>query len=802
MERQIEKVAVLGAGVMGSTIAAHVAGVGIPCYLLDIVPTDLTDDEKAKGLTLDDPAVRNRFGTLGIRNALKSRPPAFYDDDDAALITVGNLDDNMDWLDGVDWIVEAVVENLDVKQRVFKSVEKFRSEASIVSSNTSGLPIKDMTEGLSKEMVRHFLGTHFFNPVRYMHLLELIPGPDTDKEVLDFMAHFGERVLGKGVVFAKDTPNFIANRIGTWSMMAAIKAMKKSGYKIEEVDKILGPATGRPKSAIFRTADIVGLDTLMHVADNVYRNLPDDPRREVFRPPEFMREMVEKGMLGEKTKQGFYKRTKVDGKRVILALDLDTMEYREQETVSIDSLGKAKGIDDPAERMKEVVVADDRAGKFAWRVLSDTLLYAAQCMPEIADDVLSVDNAMKWGFNWEIGPFEAWDAIGVRESVERMKKEGKKVPQSVTDIIEKGEGSFYVTEDEERKCFDFATGEYKPIAANPYVIILKSRKDRNEIVKRNAGASLIDIGDGVACLEFHTKMNSIDTDVIQMIFDSVEEVKRNFVGLVIGNDSANFSVGANLLLLLMQSRAEDWDAVEDVVRRLQNACMLLRYSDKPVVAAPFGMALGGGAEIPMGADRICAHAELHMGQVEAGVGLIPGAGGTKELLLRCMGDAPVDANTDLLPYVQSAFQPIATAKVSTSAKEARKIGFLRPSDRIVMNRAHLIGEAKRTVLAMAAEGYIKPQPRSNVRIVGERGYAAIKMWLRTMKWSHYISDHDELVGTKLAYVLCGGVLPGRTLVDEQHLLDLEREAFVSLCGEEKTQQRMEHMLKVGKPLRN
>jgi 3-hydroxyacyl-CoA dehydrogenase len=802
MEKQIEKVAVLGAGVMGSTIAAHVAGVGIPCYLLDIVPGDLTDEEKAKGLTLDDPAVRNRFGIVGIQNALKARPPAFYDVDDAALITVGNFDDNMDWLGEADWIIEAVVENIDVKNRMFKSVEKFRNDGSIVSSNTSGLPIKDMTKGLSKEMRRHFLGTHFFNPVRYMNLLELIPGPDTDKEVLDFMAYFGERVLGKGVVFAKDTPNFIANRVGTWSMMAAIRAMKDMGYKIEEVDKILGPATGRPKSAIFRTADIVGLDTLMHVAANAYKNLPDDPRRDVFRPPDFLKEMVEKKMLGEKTKQGFYKRAKVDGKSVILALDLDKMEYREQKKVRMDSVGKAKDIDDPGERMKEVVYAGDRAGKLAWRVMSDSLLYAAECIPEIADDVVNVDNAMKWGFNWEIGPFEAWDAIGVRESVERMKKEGKKIPQNVSDVLEKGAGSFYVTENEERKCFDFATGEYKPIAESPYVIILKSKKDQNKVIKRNAGASLIDIDDGVACLEFHTKMNSIDTDIVRMIFDSVEEVKRNFVGLVIGNDSANFSVGANLLLLLMQSKAKDWDAVENMSRQLQNACTLLRCSDKPVVAAPFGMALGGGAEISMGADRICARAELYMGQVEVGVGLIPGAGGTKELLLRCMGEAPVDPSTDLLPYVQSAFQLIAMAKVSTSAKEARKMAFLRPSDRIVMNGAHLINEAKRTVLSMAAEGYVKPQPRRNIRIVGERGCAALKMQLRTMKWSHYISDHDELIGDKLAYVLCGGSLPGRTLVDERYLLDLEREAFVSLCGQEKTQERMAHMLKAGKPLRN
>jgi len=802
MERRIEKVAVLGAGVMGSGIAAHLAGVGIPSYLLDIVPKELTDAESAKGLTLDDPEVRNRLGNLGIQNALKARPAAFYDPDDAELITVGNFDDNMDWLGEVDWIVEVVVENLDIKKRVFKNVEKFRSEGSVVSSNTSGLPIKDMTEGLSKEMRRCFLGTHFFNPARYMRLLELIPGPDTDKQVLQFMAQFGEEVLGKGIVYAKDTPNFIANRIGIFSTMAAMKAMKEMKYKIEEVDKILGPATGKPKSAVFRTADLVGLDTLMHVAENVYKNLPDDPQRAIFRPPAFLKKMVENRMLGEKTKQGFYKRTKVDGKRTILVLDPDKMEYREQEKVRIDSLGKAKDIDDPGERIKTVVYADDRAGKFAWRTMSESLLYTAERIPEIADDVVNVDNAMKWGFNWELGPFEAWDAIGVQESVERMKKEGKKIPKNVRDVVEKGKGSFYITERGKRKYFDFATGKYKQIPPNPNVIVLKNKKDQKKVVKQNVGASLIDIDDGVACLEFHTKMNSVDADIVQMIFDSVEEVKRNFLGLVVGNNGTNFSVGANLLLVLMNCKAENWGAVEEMSRQFQNACMALRYSDKPTVAAPFAMALGGGAEIPMGCDRICAHAELYMGQVEVGVGIIPGAGGTKEVLARCMENVPPDPNVDLLPYVARAFELIGMAKVSTSAKHARKMGFLRPSDRIVVNKDHLINEAKQTVLAMVQEGYTKLQPRTNIPVIGERGYAALKLRLRSMNWAHYLSDHDELIGAKLAYVLSGGSRSSRTLVDEQYLLDLEREAFVSLCGEEKSQERMAHMLQTGKPLRN
>lgn len=802
MERRIDKVAVLGAGIMGSGIAAHIAGVGIPCYLLDIVPKEVTEEEKAKGLTQNDPAVRNRFGNLGIQNALKARPGAFFDPDDAALIKVGNFEDNMDWLGEADWIVEAVIENLEIKKRLFKTVEKFRKDTSIVSSNTSGLPINEMTDGLSKEMRQNFLGTHFFNPARYMYLLELIPGPDTDKEVIGFMAQFGEKVLGKGVVFAKDTPGFVGNRIGIFGMMGTMKAMKEMGYSIEEVDAILGPATGKPKSAIFRTADIVGLDTVVHVAENQYEKLPDDPHRDVFRPPDFVKKMVEKKMLGEKTQQGFYKRAKVQGKTEILALDLDKLEYRPQVKFRADSLGKAKGIDDPGERIKAVVYSDDRAGKFAWRVLSDGLLYTAGLIPEIADDIVNVDNAMKWGFNWEIGPFEAWDAIGVKESVDRMKKEGKKIPKNVQKVLEKGKGSFYLKEGGKKRYFDFGTGKYKAIPPNPNAIILKDEKTENKVVKSNMGASLIDIGDGVACLEFHTKMNSIDDDIVKMMFESIEEVKRKFVGLVVGNNGVNFSVGANLLLLLMNCKAKNWDAVEEMSRQFQNACMALRYSDKPVVAAPFAMTLGGGAEISMGADRMCPHAELYIGQVEAGVGIIPGAGGTKELLLRCMENAPPDPNIDLLPFVQRAFELIAMGKVSTGAKEARKMGFLRPSDRIVMNRDHLISEAKRTVIAMADEGYIRPHPRTNIRVLGERGCAAFKMYVRSMKWSHYISDHDEIIAGKLGYVLSGGAVPDRTLVDEQYLLDLEREAFVSLCGYEKTQERMEYMLREGKPLRN
>ena len=802
MKRRIEKVAVLGSGVMGSGIAAHLANVGIPCYMLDIVPKELTPKEEAAGLTLDSPKVRNRIAATGLQNALKARPAAFHTKKNAELITVGNFDDNMDWLSEVDWIVEVVIENLEIKQRVFKNVEKYRKDETIVSSNTSGIPIKGMVEGLSQGMREHFLVTHFFNPVRYMNLLELVAGEDTDAEIMEFMADFGERVLGKGIVFGKDTPNFIANRIGIQGSMCTLKTALEMGYKVEEVDRIFGPALGRPKSAVLRTADIVGLDTMLHVAKNVYASLPDDESREIFKPPEIMEKLVEKGALGQKSGAGFYKRTKVDGKKAILALDLDTLEYREQEKVRIDSLGAARNIEDPAERIKTVVFADDRAGEFAWRVITDGLLYAARRIPEIADDIVNVDNAMKWGYNMELGPFETWDALGVKETVDRLEKEGKEIPENVRKVLEKGDGKFYHYADGKRSYFDFATETYKAVPASPNVIVLKSEKDRNKIVKRNPGAILIEIGDGVLCLEFQTKMNSVDDDIVQMIFDGVDEMEQNWEAMVIGNEGQAFSVGANLMLLLMNARAGNFDDIEKVVKAFQDACMRLKYSDKPVVAAPFSMALGGGCEVSMGADRIHAAAETYMGQVELGVGLIPGGGGTKELLVRHIERVPAEREFDIEPYVQRAINTIAMATVSTSAEHARELGFLRPTDKVSANKAHLIHDAKQTALAMVKEGYVRPRPRTDIRVPGEDGYATIKVMLRTMKWSHYISDHDELIASKLAYVMTGGKASPHEPVSEQYLLDLERETFVSLCGEEKSQQRMEHMLTAGKPLRN
>ena len=790
--------AVLGSGVRGSGLSAYVAGIGLPCYLLDLVPEELADEETAKGLTLDDPAVRNRLGNLGVQHALKADPPAFFDVDDPALIRVGNFEDNMDWLGEADWIVEAVAENLDVKKRLLKNVEKFRSEGSIVSSATSALPISEMGKGLSKEMRQHFLGTHFLNPVRYVRLIEIVPGPDTDSEVLEFMAHFAERVLGKRVAIAKDVPYFIADRLGTFGIMAAMKATKKMGHRIEEVDRILGLATGRAASGVFARADTMGVDALMNVAQDLHKRLPNDPDRDVFRPPQFLRKMVGKNALGDKAARRFYKRAEFGGAQMVLALDLDKMEYREREAVEIDSLDKVGRIDDPGERVKALVYAEDRGGKSAWRAMCDMLLYAVEHVPEIAGEIVDVDNAVRWGLDWAIGPFEAWDAIGVRESVSRMEQEGRKIPEKVRRVLGEGEGSFYVSEEGGTKYFDFATGKYEPLAANPNVTVL----DGSKVVKSNRGAGLLDIGDGVACLEFRTAGGVIDADIVQMLFDSIEEVNRNFVGLVIGNSGTNFSAGADLRPLLTQIRAKNWDGVERMSRRLQEACTLLRCSGRPVVAAPFGMTVGAGAEIAMAADRICGHTELYIGLADVAVGLIPGGGGTKELLLRCTENVPPDPDTDLLPYVRHTFELITTGRVSTSGKEARRIGFLRRADRIIANRDYLINDAKRAVLTMAQDGYVRRQPRRDIRIVGERGYATLKSSLLEMKWGHRISEHDAVIADKLAYVLCGGTLPDRMLVDEQYLLDLEREAFVSLCGCEKTQERMERMLKSGGPLPN
>jgi 3-hydroxyacyl-CoA dehydrogenase len=801
MGHRIEKVVVMGAGVMGSAIAAHLANVGIPSYLMDVVPGDLTREERTKGLTIESPSVRNRLAAAGVDKALRARPAAFYTHEDTELITIGNFEDNLEWIREADWIIEVIVEDLAVKRDFFRKLEPYRSPHAIISTNTSGISVAAMAEDMSPEFREHFLGTHFFNPPRYMHLLELIPLEATRPDVVERMEFFGENVLGKGLVFAKDTPNFIANRIGAYGMAQVMRMMIEEGYEIDEVDAITGQAVGRPKTATFRTADLVGLDVILHVGRNLRETITDEKERAVFELPEFVGKMVENSWLGGKTGQGFYKKVTSDGKDEILVLDHNTLDYRPRQKVRIPSLDMAKNVDDVRERVKTLVYADDRAGTFAWKVLKKTLLHAADKIPEICDEIIHIDNAMRWGYNWELGPFEIWDAIGVRQSVERMEKEGETIPPLVQALLTKGLESYYRSDQGERFFFDLPASDYRKIEENPKIVLLPSLKERNMTIRSNPGASLIDMGDGVPCLEFHSKMNAIGQDTGQMIREALDEVDRNFEGLVIGNHGANFSVGANLMLILFEIQDDNWDILDALVREFQNTNMAIKYAKKPVVAAPSGMALGGGCEISMACARIRAAAETYMGLVEVGVGLIPAGGGCKEMLIRSMEAIPDGVDADPFPFVRRAAETIAMAKVATSAKEARKLGYMRSTDPITVNRDHLLFEAKQTVLAMAGEGYSPPRPRK-ILVLGDRGRALMKMAAFYMQEGHYASPYDAHIAEKVAQVLCGGDALPKTEVTEQHLLDLEREVFLSLCGEPKTQERIQYMLSKGKPLRN
>ena len=801
MEYKIEKVAVMGAGVMGSTIAAHVANVGVPCYLMDIVPGELTEEEKTRRLTLESPEVRNRLATSGRENALKSKPAAFYTNEDAELITIGNFEDNMEWVREADWVIEVIIEDLAIKRDFYKRLEPYLSPHTIVSTNTSGISVAAMSQDMTSEFKERFLGTHFFNPPRYMRLLEIIPLKTTRPEVVQTMATFGEEVLGKGIVFAKDTPNFIANRIGSYGMAVTLRTMIEDGYAIEEVDSITGQAMGRPKTAVFRTLDMVGLDVILHVGRNLRESITNAEEKKLFELPDFIKKMVENNWLGLKAGQGFYKKIKSDGGDEILVLDYNTLDYRPREKVNIPSLDIAKNTDDVRERIKNLVYAQDRAGDFAWKVMKKTLLYSAAKVPEISDEIIHVDNAMKFGFNWELGPFETWDTIGVRESVKRMEKEGEAIPPLIQSLLDKGFESFYRSSRGERDFFDLRSLDYRKIEEKPRVILLPSLKERNMTIRSNPGASLIDMGDGVACLEFHSKMNAIGQDTGQITLESLKELEQNFEGLVIGNHAANFSVGANLMMILFEIQDDNWDVLETLVREFQNVNMAIKYSKKPVVAAPAGMALGGGCEVSMACARIRAAAETYMGLVEVGVGLIPAGGGCKEMLIRSMEAIPEGVDADPFPFVQRAAENIAMAKVSTSAREAQKLGYMRPSDRITINRDHLLADAKQLVLAMVREGYTPPRP-PKIKVIGDRGRALIKMFTYSMVGGHYISEYDAHVAGKVGFVLCGGNVLPKTEVTEQYLLDLEREAFLSLCGEPKTQERIQYLLAKGKPLRN
>ncbi len=790
----IKKAAVLGSGVMGSGIAAHLANVGIPTLLLDVVPTSLTADEEKKQLTLEDRQVRNRLSTTALAKLTKQKPAPLMSKSSLSLITPGNLEDDLQQLSDCDWIIEVVVERLDIKQQLFERIDSVRKKGSIVSSNTSGISIHEMAKGRSEDFKAHFLGTHFFNPPRYLKLLEIIPTHDTKSEIVEYMKTFGEDELGKGVVIAKDTPNFIANRIGTYGLLVTVQEMLKGNYSVGEVDSVTGPLIGRPKSATFRTLDVVGLDTFIHVANNVFDKV-EGKEKEVFDVPLFMKQMQENGWLGSKSGQGFFLKK---GKE-ILELDPSTLQYVERKklkTASTELSKQAKGLQN---KMKALIYSGDRAGQLLWNVISPVLVYAAQLKNEIADDIVAIDQAMKWGFGWKMGPFETWDAIGLEKSIEKMEQSGLAVPQWVKQMQENGFTSFY--KEMEGQTLYYEDDEYKAVKENKKVIHLSSLRSQNNVILENSGASLIDLGDDVACLQFTSPNNAIGLDIISLLNQSLEEVDKNYKGLVIGNQGKNFCVGANLAMILMEAQDDNYFEIEFVIKQFQQAMMKVKYNEKPVVAAPFAMTLGGGAEICLPSAKIQASAETYMGLVEVGVGLIPGGGGNKELYIKQLNGLPNGVTLDLQQIANKTFETIATAKVSTSAAEARQINFLNRNDGISVNGDHLLNDAKNSVLALHDTGY-KPPVRTKIPVVGETGYATLLLGAQSMKYSGYISEHDYKIASKLAFVLAGGRVAFGSEVDEEYLLDLEREAFLSLVGEAKSQERMQHMLVKGKPLRN
>ena len=781
----IRKAAVLGAGVMGSAIAAHFAGAGIATHLLDIVPPDLKDG---------DPKARSRFAITGLEKSLAAKPAAFYDSDAARLITPGNLDDNLDRLSECDLVIEAVVENLDVKRALFQKLAPKLAPHALLASNTSGLGIAAMSGVLPPDLARRFLVMHFFNPVRYMRLLELAGGPNTDPAVLQAAAELGEK-LGKGVVWAKDTPNFVANRIGVYSMALTMHEMLAAGLSIEAVDKIVGRPMGRPKSAAFDTADIVGLDTLVHVAKNCFDSLTNDEERAIFQLPDFVQRMLAEKKLGRKSGGGFYKKVGAE----IQVLDLKTFDYRSQEKVRFDSLGAIRNEEDVKKRLKALIGFDDVAGRFAWKVLSRTLAYSARRLGEIADDIVNIDRAMRWGFNWDLGPFEAWDAVGVPESVERMKKDGIALPAWVDDMLASGRKSFYDGGPVTPRYFDGVKKTVAAVPADPRELRIDALKAQKKVVKENIGASLVDLGDGVLGVEVHTKLNTLDPDVISMFDAAVDIAEKDFQAIVIGNDGEHFCAGANLFLVVMAAQQKAWDQIERVVTGLQNALQRMRYARVPVVAAPFQYTLGGGCEVAMAADACQAYAETYMGLVEVGVGLIPAGGGCLRMVQRWSAGLPSGA--DPLPLIGQASLNVATAKVATSAEEAKKLRYLQASDGVTLNRAHLLEHAKQRALGLARADYRPPLPR----LIAATGYDAartIGMRVWGMLEGGFASEHDALIANKVGYVMCGGKVAAGTELSEQAYLDLEREAFLSLCGEQKTQERMMYMLQNNKPLRN
>ena len=805
--KRIHKVAVLGAGTMGARIAAHFANAGVPSYLFDIVPPDA-----------DGPA-RNKIAAAGLDAARKSKPAAFFEPSLAKLVTIGNFEDDLKKLADVDWIIEAVVENLDIKRSLLKKVDAVRKPGTIVTTNTSGLPVSKIAEGFPNDFRRSWFGTHFFNPPRYMRLLELIPTPDTNCAFLDAIAWFSDVRLGKGVVFAKDTPNFIGNRIGTFSVLNVIRLMREMDLTIEDVDALTGTPVGWPKSATFRTIDLVGLDILGHVVSNMTTNVHDE--RSELKLPDFYKQMLERKWLGDKTKGGFYKKSKgADGKEERLALDWRTLDYHPRHKPRLAALEMARNVEDTGARLRMLLGLEgsgpqkgDKAGAFLWAALSDLWTYSANRIPEISDTVVEVDRAMKLGFNWEMGPFELWDAAGVEATVARMNKEGKPVAANVEKLLASGKKTWYdenLATPSARSYFDLATGHWQPVKVPEGVWSVTVAKKSNGVVKKNSGASLLDLGDGVGCIEFHSKMNSLGADIIQLITQTLKPGGPGdaFDAFVITNDAQNFSVGANLMLLLMAVQEEEWDDVDMVIRQFQGMTQAIKFSPKPVVVGAFGLTLGGGTEISLHAPARQPHAELYTGLVEVGVGLLPGGGGCKEMLLRALDSATSirpdgrGESVELLEAMKKAFETIAMAKVATSAHEARGLGFLSDSDNITMNRERVLSDAKARALALARSSYEAPVMRNDLPAPGENILATLKLGVYMMRQGDYISDHEVKIGNKVAEVLCGGNVTPGTPVSEQYILDLEREAFKSLCGEKKTQERIQYTLKTGKTLRN
>lgn len=785
---------------MGSRIACHFANIGVQALLLDIVPKELRDDEKKKGLTLHDKAVRNRIVNEALAGVVKANPAPLYHKSFLSRVTTGNLEDDINKVSECDWIIEAVTENPKVKTIVFDQLAKVRKPGTLISSNTSGIPLQILAQGRDEDFQKNFCGTHFFNPPRYLRLLEIIPAPKTDPEVIDFLMHYGDLYLGKTTVLCKDTPAFIANRVGVFGILALFHIVEKMGLTVEEVDKLTGPVLGRPKSATFRTCDVVGLDTLIHVADGLKVGVPNDEAKALFELPAYVAKLNENKWYGDKSGQGFYKKVKKDGKSEILALDLKTYEYKPTQKVKFATLELTKSIDSLTERMKVLVSGKDKAGEFYRASFGGLFAYVSNRIPEIADEIYKIDDAMRAGFGWQLGPFETWDAVGLAEGIKMAEQAGSKPAQWAYDMVAKGNTSFYKIENGVRKYYCAGTNSYKPIPGAESFLLLDNIRV-NKTVWKNSGTSVTDIGDGILNLEFHTKMNTIGGEIIEGLNKAIELAEKDFRGLVVSNEGDNFSAGANLALIFSMAIEQEWEEIDRAVRVFQNANMRVRYSSIPVVLAPHNMTLGGACEMSMHSDKVQAHAETYMGLVEFGVGLIPGGGGTKEMAVR-ISDSFIEGDIEL-PALRDKFLTIGQAKVSTSAYEAFDLGYLRKGhDEITLNRSRLLTDAKASAIRLAEEGYTQPVLRNDIKVLGKQGLGLIYVGADSMFSGNYISEHDKKISLKLGYVICGGDLSAPALVTEQYLLDLEREAFLSLCGEKKTMERMQSILTGGKILRN